>query len=1220
MQNDTNYCPAPLIHLFSEDEQQTKHLSKVLVGSGYRVQSFTSTDQLCASCSDDSDDAPSAAIIDSIAHDTSDIDLPVLADLKLCKQHNIPVLIASNLDTLQARLASFRAGASRYLIKPLDTSHIISLLDELTNHQPHEPYRILMVGDTQKPFKECATALRDACFNVKTLSDPLKTIDLIKSYNPDVVVLDVNTPEVSGPELAAILHESDPHLPVLFIADKSDINQQLQNLNLSGGDCLIRPVNIKHLTSTVTSRAKQARCHHSTHQHLQAIIYENERKHLALNQHAIVSITDAAGSIIYVNEKFCEVSGYSREELLDNNHRIVKSDMHEPEFYEELWQTISHGQLWQGTICNKRKDGRYYWVNSTITPFMDASGKPYQYVSIRTDVTQIKEATDALKKARERLRLGQVFANIGTWDWNIQTGELIWSERIAPLFGYLEGNLETSYENFLNAVHPEDRDAVMSAVNACVEDDTPYDIEHRVVWPDGTVRWLHERGAVIRGDNNEALQMIGIVQDINDSKLNERALEDSERRLREAQILSHIGNWEANMITGELTWSDEIYRIFGYQPGAFKPSVETFKATIHPDDIGLVKASEERATKSGIHDVIHRIILPDNTVRYVHELAKGKTNENGELISLSGTVQDITELSEVRDRVEQQKRLLNMLHQSTTHFVETGDFASTANELLNTLLAITGSEYGFTGEVFYDENGTPYLKTHAMTNIAWNDETQKLYDEFSQKGFEFTGLDTLFGHVLSSKQSVVSNNPEADPRAGGLPHGHPAMHSFLGVPIFYGNELVGMYGIANRKTGYDEKLLTFLQPFDTTYGVMIHSKRSLEKELQIKEELLEAKEVAEMANKAKSDFLSSMSHELRTPMNAILGFGQLLEYEQDLSNANKESVNEILKAGKHLLSLINEVLDLAKIESGKIDFSLESISISSVIGDCLNLISTLSLNKEISIKLTDLSNINVHADYTRLKQILLNLLSNAIKYNHKGGSINIGGYCVEGYLHLNITDTGIGIAKEKIDELFKPFIRLGTENTNIEGTGIGLTITRSITELMGGRVGVTSEQGVGSTFWIELPLNIDNKDTPENYLAVNNNEPATLTKQISKQKSILYIEDNPTNLKLVEQILEIQGDVTLYAAHTPHLGIKLAEAHLPDIILLDINMPGMDGYQVLEALKKIPELKDAPIIAVTANAMSRDIERGIKAGFSDYVTKPINIATFLETIENNIHK
>jgi PAS domain S-box-containing protein len=1218
MQKNTKCCPIPLIHLFSEDDEQTTRISKALVDNGFQVQSFSTSAQLCTSCSPENGAVPSAVIIDSIVRDNSHTELPVLSDLKLCKEHNIPVLIASNLDTLQARLSSLRAGASRYLIKPLDASYVINLLDELTNHQPQEPYRIIMVGDAGNPFEECAAALRDACFEIKTLSNPLLTIDLIKSFDPDVVVLDVNTPEVTGPELAAIIHENDPHPPVLFITDKSDINQELQNLNLSGGDCLIRPVNIKHLAATVTSRAKQARCHHSTHQHLQSIIYENERRHLALNQHAIVSITDAAGNITYVNEKFCEVSGYSREELLGNNHRIVKSDMHEAEFYEELWQTISHGQLWQGTICNKRKDGSYYWVHSTITPFMDTSGKPYQYVSIRTDVTQIKETKDDLEKAKERLRLGQVFANVGTWDWNIQTGDLVWSERIAPLFGYHEGNLETSYENFLNAVHPEDRDAVMNAVNACVADDVPYDIDHRVVWPDGTVRWLHERGAVIRDANNEPLQMIGIVQDINDSKLNEMALEESEQRLREAQTLSHIGNWTADTISGELIWSDEIYRIFGYEPGAFQPSIEAFLATIHPDDVERVKESERRSIETGIHDVIHRIVLPDNSIRYVHELAKGKKNEQGELISLSGTVQDITELSEVRERVERQTRLLNMLHYSTTSFVETGDFSATVDELLDTLLEITDSEYGFTGEVLYDDDAKPYLKMHAMTNITRDEETEKLYQESSSNGFEFRDLNSLFGHALVSRQTVLSNNPASDPRSGGLPDGHPAIHSFLGVPIFYGNELVGMYGIANRKAGYDTELQAFLQPFDATYGVMINSKRAHEKEVQIKEELLEAKEMAEMANKAKSEFLSSMSHELRTPMNAILGFGQLLEYEKDLSDDNKESVNEILKAGNHLLSLINEVLDLAKIESGNIELNTESVSISSAIGDCLSLINTLLLNKEINIKLIDLSNINIDADTTRLKQVLLNLLSNAIKYNHKGGSINIDGHCADGFLHLDITDTGIGIAKEQVDELFKPFNRLSAENSNIEGTGIGLTSTRSIIELMGGKVGVKSEQGIGSTFWIELPLSTKKTDFQKDAQRMNSNAVVLAEEQSPRMTSILYIEDNPANLKLVEQILEIKGNVTLYTAHTPFLGIELAEVHLPNLILLDINMPGMDGYQVLEALKKITALKNTPVIAVTANAMSRDIEKGMKAGFSDYVTKPINVTKFLETIEHNM--
>ena len=339
----------------------------------------------------------------------------------------------------------------------------------------------------------------------------------------------------------------------------------------------------------------------------------------------------------------------------------------------------------------------------------------------------------------------------------------------------------------------------------------------------------------------------------------------------------------------------------------------------------------------------------------------------GESARYVAIVRNITERKVLQEQMERHKKLLDALHESTTDFVSKGDFHSTMNTMLDTLLELTDSEYGFVGEVHY-EDGKPYLKTHAITNIAWNDETQKLYNELSEKGFEFRKLETLFGQVMTSKQPVLSNNPKTDPRSGGLPEGHPEMHSFLGVPIIYAGELIGMYGIANCPGGYDKDVQNFLRVFDSTYGVMIHSKRMSEVEIQNHIELVSAKESAEQANRAKSEFLSSMSHELRTPLNAILGFSQLIELDNDLIEDHKDSIQEILKAGHHLLNLINEVLDLAKIESGHIDLSMEPVIVYEVIEECLELVEPLAKNRNITINHSYVNAIIVRADHTRMQQ------------------------------------------------------------------------------------------------------------------------------------------------------------------------------------------------------------------------------------------------------------
>jgi len=353
---------------------------------------------------------------------------------------------------------------------------------------------------------------------------------------------------------------------------------------------------------------------------------------------------------------------------------------------------------------------------------------------------------------------------------------------------------------------------------------------------------------------------------------------------------------------------------------------------------------------------------------------------------------------------------------------------------------------------------------------------------------------------------------------------------------------------------------------------------------------------------------------LRTPMNAILGFGQLLEYDEALSVEQQDSVQEIIKAGHHLLELINEVLDLAKIESGRIDLSLEPLEICAVVEECMSLVSTLANKRAIRISHNGLAGAVVRADRMRLKQALINLLSNAIKYNREGGSVKLDVRMAgTDRLRIRVADTGPGIPVHRLAELFQPFSRLEAVSSEIEGTGIGLTITRRIIEMMGGTVDMQSEVGVGSIFWIELPLeSMHGLDHGHNGETADHT--ASLKSLNAVQHTVLYIEDNPSNIRLVAQILGRRKHVHLLTAHTPELGIELAMARPPDLILLDINMPGMDGYQVLQVLQADARLKTIPVIAITANAMPRDIERGGAAGFAEYLTKPLDVERFHKVV------
>jgi len=613
----------------------------------------------------------------------------------------------------------------------------------------------------------------------------------------------------------------------------------------------------------------------------------------ALNQHAIMSIADAAGTITFVNDKFCQVSGYRPDELLGHNHRILKSGKHPDSFYAEMWDTISSGKTWQGIVCNRAKDGRPYWVESSIVPFLDDHGLPYQYISLRTDITPLME---------------------------------------------IEAHLRA------------ERDFSDAAINA----------------------------------------LPGIFY-----------------------VFSAAGRF--------LKVNDSFSRVTGF-------SAEEID---HMTPLDFIAEAER-----GL--VAERIQLA---------LEMGKAEVEAGLITKAG-------------------------------------------------------------------------------------ETIPYY--FQAAALEFNSEHCLIG------------------------------------------------------TGIDFSSLK-----------------------QAQQALVAAKDEAERASRAKSDFLSSMSHELRTPMNAILGFSQLLEYDDTLNEDQLGSVQEILKAGNHLLDLISEVLNLARIESGNIELSIEPACYAEILDECIALIQPLADARGIRIDAVTPRGVKLRADRMRLKQVLINLMSNAVKYNRPGGSITLRiAPAADDQVRIMVSDNGQGIPAKRMEELFQPFNRLGEENSAIAGTGIGLSISRQLVELMGGSIGAESEAGVGSTFWIELPA--------EDALPQTDASESTEDAATAEQFTILYVDDNPSNLKHMSKLLARRHGIHLITAHSPAIGLARANEKRPDLIILDINMPGMNGFEVLARLRTEPWAQHKPIVALTANTTERDIQRGMEAGFNDYLVKPLDVPYFLALVDECI--
>ncbi|HEY4757203.1 MAG TPA: PAS domain S-box protein, partial [Chthoniobacterales bacterium] len=443
-------------------------------------------------------------------------------------------------------------------------------------------------------------------------------------------------------------------------------------------------------------------------------------------------------------------------------------------------------------------------------------------------------------------------------------------------------------------------------------------------------------------------------------------------------------------------------------------------------------------------------------------------------------------------------------------------------------------------------------------------------------------------------------------------HSRALVGNSNGQPMGAGLELFGQ-----RKDGSQFPVEISLSPLETNDGTLAMAViRDTTDRKRVERELHTAKEEAERANKAKSEFLSRMSHELRTPLNAILGFGQLIE-KQSPAGTLRTRASHITGAGRHLLNLINEVLDISRIEAGAMQLSFEPVCLANVLDEALDIMRPLAAEHGIEFSAPARVDppVYVEADLHRFKQVLLNLFSNAVKYSPENGKVSIS-YRSSGEktIRIVVADMGAGIASEKLSRLFTPFDRLGAEQSAVEGTGLGLALSARIMHAMGGGIGASSALGRGSSFWVDLPQ----AEPPSIQSAENHNE-ATVPQWNcdADKRTILYIEDNLSNLNLVQEILRQQPQVELLSAMQGRLGLDLARKHSPDLILLDIHLPDLNGWEVFSQLRSAEITRNIPVIVISADATPRQIHQFMTAGARDYLTKPLDVTAFSRVIEES---
>ena len=735
-----------------------------------------------------------------------------------------PVIYSTVHNDIEARLAAAQSGAAKYFVKPVDENKLITCLDELTYRVKKEAYRILLVDDEQEVLDYYSEVLRGQGMNVLAFTDPFEAYDSITHFSPELIALDLYMPKCSGFDLAKVIRQDDDlaTIPIVFLSSELDTQTQISAMELGGDDFIMKNNDIDCFSKVIALRVKRSREVYQLYSIVKDTSRESENRLITLEEHAIISMTDVDGTITFVNKHFMEISGYSEDELLGKNHNILKSGFHEKSFYKNLWEIILSGSIWHGQVCNKKKNGELYWVEATIVPFINENGETYKYVSIRTDITKIKESEKSARNAEKRL---------------------------------------TKQQETLNTL-------TNAAGFILLEENKFYEI-------------IVQRAAETLKVERVSLWTL---DDKNDSLICAK------------QYTLSDGSWG--------------------------------------DGMNIDKANNE-------------------------------------------------------------------------------DYFSMLNN--NTVLSSDGFDAHLTKSNF-DKDYVNDLDITAMLHIP------------IRRNGEFFGA-ICCDHIRSER-------------------------------TWYQDEISFISSLSNL--------------------LLLNYSYNERKEIEL--ELLKSKETADVANKAKSTFLSNMSHELRTPMNAVSGFAQLIlmDLQDNEDITTKEYAEEIIAATKHLLALINSILELSKIDAGSVELSKEMFLFYDVVLEgtslMLGLINSRALNLNYKVNGNNITaeelsalELPIFTDRLKLKQVILNLLSNAVKYNKKGGDLSIEFDVTENAIRTNIIDSGIGIAKESIDDVFKPFYRIESSKDNTEGTGIGLVITRELVGLMGGSVGAESEANKGSKFWFELP-------------------------------------------------------------------------------------------------------------------------------------------------------